>query len=178
MECHQNTDKLAKRSSLKKLCNDDPDQSHHSSSRRSTSSSSFNVSFSSLEMRSYNVTVGDAPTSAGPPVSLDWEYDPNSTCYDVDYYESYRSLEAPRRSKAELLMPAYHRRDLLNKEWGYSRGQVDRAALEAKKVAEERKKTRQNLKLQPMEEAIETTKNKLRKLKVTLQRKKINEDGK
>ena len=122
-------------------------------------------------MRSYNVTVGDAPTSHGPPVSLDWEYDPNPTSYDIDYYESYRSNEAPRRNKAELLMPASHRRDLLNQEWGYSRGQVDRAAVAAKKVAEERKKTIQNLKLQPMEEAIETTKKKLGKLKAKLWRK-------
>ncbi len=55
-----------------------------------------NVSFSSLEIRSYNVTLGDAPTSNGPPISLSWEYDPSATEeYHVDYYENYRADQAP-----------------------------------------------------------------------------------
>ena len=136
-------------------------------------SSAFNVSFTSLEMRSFNLTVGDAPCSAGPPVSLDWEYNADSTTtYDVDSYERFRANEAPRRNKSELLMPASHRRDLLSKEWGYSRRQVDQAAIEARKVAEGRKKTRKNLKMQPVEEALENTKRKLSKWKSKISRSK------
>ena len=52
-----------------------------------------NVSFSSLEIRSYNVTLGDAPTASGPPVTLSWEYNPTSESYDVDRY--IRVLQGP-----------------------------------------------------------------------------------
>eukprot|EP00956_Cyclotella_meneghiniana_P000987 scaffold1165_cov87-Cyclotella_meneghiniana.AAC.1 len=116
-------------------------------------------------MRSYNIIPGDAPTSSGPPVSLDWDYDPtNVTTYNLDEYETYRTNEAPRRNKSELLMPPSHRRQLLSDEWGYSRYQVDAAAVEARRVAENRCKTRKNLKLQPMEEMMEGTKKRLGKL--------------
>jgi len=44
------------------------------SSMKSTGSNKMrrNVSFGSLEIRSYPVTLGDAPTTNGPPVQLDW----------------------------------------------------------------------------------------------------------
>jgi hypothetical protein len=48
------------------------------------------VSFTSLEIRSYPITLGDAPTSNGPPVSLDWEHNPQSTqVYKIDSYEQH-----------------------------------------------------------------------------------------
>ncbi|KAL3805614.1 hypothetical protein HJC23_005858 [Cyclotella cryptica] len=125
-----------------------------------------NVAFSSLEIRSYNITLGDAPSSTGPPISLDWGYDPTSTAtYDVDYYESYRSNEAPRRTKSELLMPASHRRELLMSEAGCTRVQIDQALMEARKVVKARNTTRKNLAWQPMQEALENTKRTLGKWK-------------
>jgi hypothetical protein len=127
-----------------------------------------NVSFSSLEIRSYNIIPGDAPTTSGPPISLDWDYDPGSTTtYDVNYYESFRSNEAPRRNKSELLMPGSYRREMLmSREWGYTKGQVDRAAVEARRVAEGRSKMRKNLKMQGVEEVIESTRRKFKSLNV------------
>eukprot|EP00984_Skeletonema_dohrnii_P025504 scaffold14689_cov139-Skeletonema_dohrnii-CCMP3373.AAC.1 len=56
------------------------DESQSSTRRR-------DVCFTSLEIRSYGVTLGNAPTFYGPPVSLvlDWDYDPAETeTYEVD----------------------------------------------------------------------------------------------
>ncbi|KAL7518465.1 hypothetical protein ACHAWX_003287 [Stephanocyclus meneghinianus] len=154
-------DEPVRRSSMKKNCSDDSNHSNDGIIQNVP-----NVAFSSLEIRSYNITLGDAPSSTGPPISLDWEYDPKSTAtYDVDYYESYRSNEAPRRSKSELLMPASHRRELLMSEAGCTRVQIDQALIEARKVVKARKTTRKNLAWQPMQEVLESTKKTFGKLK-------------
>ena len=154
------------RSSTKKTCTYD---SNHSSD--GIIQSSPNVAFSSLEIRSYNITLGDAPSLTGPPISLDWGYDPNSTAtYDVDYYESYRSNEAPRRTKSELLMPASHRRELLMSEAGCTRVQIDQALLDARRVVKARKSTRKNLAWQPIQEVLENTKRTFGKLKYNVRK--------
>eukprot|EP00585_Thalassiosira_rotula_P011525 CAMPEP_0196140524 /NCGR_PEP_ID=MMETSP0910-20130528/7398_1 /TAXON_ID=49265 /ORGANISM="Thalassiosira rotula, Strain GSO102" /LENGTH=139 /DNA_ID=CAMNT_0041401397 /DNA_START=237 /DNA_END=655 /DNA_ORIENTATION=- len=58
-----------------------------------------NVSFSSLEIRSYNITLGDAPTPNA--ISLDWEYDPSATEeHQVDHYEHHRNENAPPSEQA------------------------------------------------------------------------------
>lgn len=150
-----------RRSSMKKNCSHD---SNHNND--GIIQSAPNVAFSSLEIRSYNITLGDAPSSTGPPISLDWGYDPKSTAtYDVDYYESYRSNEAPRRTKLELLMPASHRRELLMSEAGCTRVQIDQALMEARKVVKARNTTIKNLAWQPMQEVLESTKRTFGKLK-------------
>ena len=60
------------RSSLKKESSDS--LYNLDSSMKSTGSNKMrrNVSFGSIEIRSYPVTLGDAPTTNGPPVQLDW----------------------------------------------------------------------------------------------------------
>eukprot|EP00581_Thalassiosira_minuscula_P030754 CAMPEP_0183764932 /NCGR_PEP_ID=MMETSP0739-20130205/10608_1 /TAXON_ID=385413 /ORGANISM="Thalassiosira miniscula, Strain CCMP1093" /LENGTH=429 /DNA_ID=CAMNT_0026003531 /DNA_START=332 /DNA_END=1621 /DNA_ORIENTATION=+ len=123
-----------------------------------------NVSFSSLEIRSYNVTLGDAPTSNGPAVSLDWEYDPSATAsYCIDKYEEFRTDEAPRRSKQEMIMPPMHRQYLLMREAGFTRSQIQQAMEEAKRVARGRQKTVRNVRLgiTPVEEKLEKAKRKI-----------------
>jgi len=122
-----------------------------------------NVSFSSLEIRTYNVTLGDAPTSNGPPVSLGWDYDPDATVeQSIDHYENYRA-EAPRRNKHEMLMPAAHREYLLMREAGFSRGEIKVAMYEAQRTAKQREKTLKGvmLGLQPVQEVLEKTKRRL-----------------
>ncbi len=97
-----------------------------------------NVSFTSLEIRSYGVTLGNAPTLYGPPVTLDWDYDPAETeTYDVDAYEYHRYA---RRTKSELVIPPSHREYRLMQS-GFSRSQIKLAMEEAKQAAKEREKT-------------------------------------
>ncbi|KAL7484952.1 hypothetical protein ACHAW6_010551 [Cyclotella cf. meneghiniana] len=121
-----------------------------------------NVSFSSLEIRSYNLTLGDAPTSKGPAISLDWEYDPQSTVVQIDDYENER--RSTRRSKHEMLMPPSYRQYLLMREAGFTRGEIQRAVDQARRLAKERERTRRNLALQPVEEVLETAKKKFGRL--------------
>lgn len=116
-----------------------------------------NVSFASLEIRSYNVTLGDAATSNGPPVSLDWQYDPQSQVIEIDTYENHKTP----RSRQELVMPASHRKYLLMREAGFTRSEIQRAMDEAKMTAKRRERTKKTLHLQPLEEALEGTKRKI-----------------
>lgn len=96
------------------------------------------VSFTNLEIRSYGVTLGNVATLNGPPVTLDWDYDPAETeTYDVDAYEYHRY---ERRTKSELVIPPSHREYLLMQS-GFSRSEIKLAMEEAKQEAKEREKT-------------------------------------
>eukprot|EP00956_Cyclotella_meneghiniana_P029240 scaffold70262_cov88-Cyclotella_meneghiniana.AAC.5 len=120
-----------------------------------------NVSFTSLEIRSYPMTLGDAPTSTGPPITLDWDYDPTqSEVVTIDHYERHKTP----RAKHEMFMPASHRQYLLMREAGVSRSAIKSAVKEARKIAKERERTRKNLRLQPVEEMVENTKRRIGRL--------------
>ena len=99
-----------------------------------------NVSFSHLEIRCYDITLGDAPTSHGPPITLDWSYDKVKTAiYGVDAYESCRQ----RRTRSELIMPPSYREERLADE-GFTRSEIKRAIEEAQRAFKERQKTAKN----------------------------------
>ncbi|EJK71449.1 hypothetical protein THAOC_07109, partial [Thalassiosira oceanica] len=62
------------------------------------------VRFDKLSIREYPIVIGDSPsTSRGVPLSIGWEYEPESTV-DVDTYETTRDIGGvcERRSKSEL----------------------------------------------------------------------------
>ncbi|EJK60039.1 hypothetical protein THAOC_19676 [Thalassiosira oceanica] len=122
-----------------------------------------NVSFSSIEIRSYARTMGDAPTTNGIPVQLDWKYDPDAEEYSVDDYESYR-VDVPRRDNVEMHMPPCHRQYLLMREWGFTRGEIKAQMEIVKKAAKDRHKTISTLKYQPYEERLEKTRRVFGKL--------------
>jgi len=112
------------------------------SSIRSTDTTKSVVSFASLEIRAYRVTLGDQPTAHGPPVSLGWDYDASDTReYDVERYEAHRASAVPRRRPTELLLSAEDREGLLE-EAGFGPGELRRAAEEAKGVLRQREKSR------------------------------------
>ena len=113
-----------------------------SASRRSAARQQRSVSFSNLEIRSYSVTLGTTPTFNGPPIALDWNYDPSETeKFDVDAYEHYRDT---RRTRSELVIPPSHREYCLMQS-GFSRSQIKLAMDEAKTAAKEREKTIKSL---------------------------------
>ena len=106
------------------------------------------------------MTLGDAPTSSGPPVSLDWDYDPTPEIVTIDHYEQTKT----RKETREMFMPASHRQYLLMREAGISRGAIKSAVKESRKIAKERERTRKNLRLQPMEEMVENTRRRIGRL--------------
>lgn len=69
-----------------------------------------NVSWDRIEVREYDITIGDNPcVSYGPPIGLDWRYTVLGTV-GIDEFEENRH---PRRNIREMMMNYYHRVDLL-----------------------------------------------------------------
>ncbi|KAL3763776.1 hypothetical protein ACHAW5_000349 [Stephanodiscus triporus] len=146
------------------------DGSQRSANSAASSGMKRNVSFSSLEIRSYDITLGDAPTVNGPPISLDWKYDPAETrrC-SIDAYENETNDDARectrrlRRDRQELLMPSSHRQYLLMREWGFSRGEIEGAMKEARRASQRRARTVRNARngFDLLEESFETVRKKV-----------------
>lgn len=78
------------------------------------------VSFSTLELHSHELVLGDNPsTMVGPPLSIGWKKLHTDTV-SVDDFEHHRG---ERRERASLVMPCIDReRELLF--WGYSRSEM------------------------------------------------------
>jgi hypothetical protein len=98
------------------------------------------TSFSTLEIREYNVTIGDNPGGRqGPPLSLDWNYCEDRTLkIDIDRYEQMR---APRRKKHEMYMPGNIRMWTLMKYLGYSLREIEDASKAADLIRKKRAKS-------------------------------------
>ena len=95
------------------------------------------TSFSHLEIREYNLALGDNPGGRdGPPISLDWNYCPKSTIrVDIDRYEESRP---PRRARHEMYMPGSLRMWTLMKEMGYTLREIQDASNLAASVRKKR----------------------------------------
>ena len=128
------------------------DASEHSMKR--------NVSFSSLEIRSYGMTLGPNLSSSGPPVSLDYSNHKSTEDHDIESYEQRRSVtpenpepENPRRSKCDLFLLPSQRHYLLMRDAGFSRMQIKAATEEAQRAAKEREKgAKRSIRLDEMRE--------------------------
>jgi hypothetical protein len=98
------------------------------------------TSFSTLEIREYNITIGDNPGGkAGPPISLDWNYSERNTVrMCIDKYEKTRP---PRRARHEMYMPGKIRMWTLLKELGYTLRDIDSASKAADSIRKKRQKS-------------------------------------
>eukprot|EP00540_Astrosyne_radiata_P022313 CAMPEP_0116842710 /NCGR_PEP_ID=MMETSP0418-20121206/11671_1 /TAXON_ID=1158023 /ORGANISM="Astrosyne radiata, Strain 13vi08-1A" /LENGTH=132 /DNA_ID=CAMNT_0004473357 /DNA_START=199 /DNA_END=598 /DNA_ORIENTATION=+ len=75
------------------------------------------VSFGSLTVRKYDLTLGDSPSvSSGLPLSLDWTYRQRQPV-SIETYEANRR---PRRSEESLKMSPERRHKMLVEEFGVS----------------------------------------------------------
>jgi hypothetical protein len=100
-----------------------------------------NVSFHKIEIREYQRTLGDNPSvSSGPPMALDWKYNPHHHVLDVDDYEKNKTS----RSKIELVMPKSIREDILKQDWDVSRSEMQAMAKEINITKRGRRATAMN----------------------------------
>ena len=127
------------------------------------------VRFDTVEFREYARILSDNPsTTAGPPIGLDWRYDPKDTVtLDVNSYESYRdgaeSGERTRRTKQELIIPSDVRQEML-REAGYSRQEIAAAVRNARKVKERRTVSFHQQKYDPIYERVETLRHGIKRI--------------
>jgi hypothetical protein len=95
-----------------------------------------NVHFHEIEIALYPVQIGDNPTADGVPISLGWVVDEIHS-FSLDDYES--SKPEPR-SRAEFLMPAQVRRDMLE-NLGFTAIEMFNAVQELNKIKRSRQKS-------------------------------------
>ncbi len=113
------------------------------------------VSFSNLQIREYDVTLGDHPScSFGPPVSLGWDYQ-DAQVVPLEKYEKARSNKFPRRKSPQLRLSYDVRKYLLLKTKGYTKAELREAMKEVERIKHERKMTDMMRPLEPLDEVME-----------------------
>ncbi|OEU10049.1 hypothetical protein FRACYDRAFT_263937 [Fragilariopsis cylindrus CCMP1102] len=119
-----------------------PSASSHNSFPSSLSVVKRNVSFGTMQIRQYNVTISDNPScSHGPPIQLSWEYDKGKEIIvSVESYEESRTTDGdnPRREHDQLLLSFHERHFLLIKQGRCSKREIKRTMKEVKRVKRER----------------------------------------
>eukprot|EP00566_Odontella_aurita_P019712 CAMPEP_0113557134 /NCGR_PEP_ID=MMETSP0015_2-20120614/17625_1 /TAXON_ID=2838 /ORGANISM="Odontella" /LENGTH=294 /DNA_ID=CAMNT_0000458531 /DNA_START=337 /DNA_END=1221 /DNA_ORIENTATION=+ /assembly_acc=CAM_ASM_000160 len=119
------------------------------------------LKFADLQIREYSRAVGDNPSvSAGPPLSMGWEYNEAQTI-PLDDYESCRG---PRRTSPEMAVPRSIRESLLKNEWGVPRSDIAHAVREVVRTKNRRRTTVQNMdKFARAEELAESARRKCKR---------------
>mmetsp|Transcript_26340 Transcript_26340/g.37103 ORF Transcript_26340/g.37103 Transcript_26340/m.37103 type:complete len:289 (+) Transcript_26340:172-1038(+) len=149
---------------LAKIQQDSISSSIHSESTRRDAKirrSSSSVSFKDVQIRDYDLTIGDNPSvSYGPPISLDWEYEERSPLC-INEYESSRQ---PRRSLRQMGLNYYERINILSHTYGYSEEDLKLAKKETKKVKKQRSLTRALVKLHMVEDFVESAGRKAKRV--------------
>ncbi|EEC48049.1 predicted protein [Phaeodactylum tricornutum CCAP 1055/1] len=121
-----------------------------------------NIEFKELHIREYARTLGDNPScSSGPPVSISWEFDPETKIISVDEYEDTRP---PRRTHFEMILPRDLRQSMLRKEWDITQLQIAAAVRANIKAKNQRRSTVNNIgKATKIEEMMEKAGKKVRR---------------
>ena len=96
-----------------------------------------NVTFSTLEFRSYPYGLGNHPDCIrGAPITIEWS-PINTYSISVDKFEN---AKPPKRSMQELMMPASERKRILLSH-GVSIHDIHGASISARRDKENRRKT-------------------------------------
>ena len=115
------------------------------------------VSFTVVEISEHSPALGDHPdVSSGPPLSISWKFE-RRTSLDFESYEEFR--EPRRRSRSEIVIPNFERRQMLRHE-GYSNREIDIAAREAQEIKMKRRDT-----LEKMDSAMERVQDRMKSVK-------------
>lgn len=132
----------------------------NTSSSRSVISTRSEVSFDSVGIREFPITLGDNPTALGPPVQLDYTRTEITKTMNLDHYEQERKRK-PRRSMHQLRMSTRQRHVILREERKLSQEVINQAVLHAKEVRLQRLQTQsQSWIEQQLDEATESAQRK------------------
>lgn len=139
------------KSAMSTDCSDSED------STMSTTSANANVKFSLIEIRDYDVTLGDNPSCVyGPPISLDWEYEVRDPIC-INAYEEARPV---RRKMHQMHMLSRHRAILLKTKAGVTDDEIEMVMEEMKQIRKGRKMTKMSLPFAKLQEAAESAQRK------------------
>lgn len=119
------------------------------------------VSFDTVDIKEFPMTLGDHPSAAsGPPVTLDWEKIESERCVALDDYEASRT---PRRSRRQLKLSLRDRKGILQKQ--FSAAEVNKAWQEARQIREQRRETIQRgMMMMFLDDMVETTNRRVGKI--------------
>jgi hypothetical protein len=121
------------------------------------------VSFGTVQIRSYERILEVNPsTSSGPSVGIGWHYE-EATQLSVSELESLKDNEIGRRSVHQLILPRHVREETL-RECGYTSQQIANAVRRNIKAKNQRMQTIHNLRGQKVEEMVERSSRKVRRL--------------
>lgn len=118
------------------------------------------VQFGSVLVRDYEMILGDHPCcSYGPPVTLDWDY-LEYEALEVNEYEFHRP---PRKGIRKMGLNYYKRKQLLS-DAGYTDADFKLSKKRIGRAKFNRSLTRQILPLMKVEDAIESSYRKIKRL--------------
>ena len=107
--------------------------------RGDESSVARSVSFDKVELREFNMTLGDHPSAVtGPPIAIDWEKEARVSSISLDDYERSRN---PRRHRRQLKMSMRTRCGILERQTNFSSHEITKAWEEALLVRKQRMET-------------------------------------
>lgn len=111
------------------------------------------VSFSSVQMRHHDRTVGHNPSVSdnGPALDLAWEYD-EETSIPLEEYEENRE---PRRNKSDLMLRRHEREKILRFDHSVSNEELKEAVKEIRKAKTCRRDTLNRMKYEGVHEVQE-----------------------
>lgn len=122
------------------------------------------ISFTNLEIREYDLTIGDNPSvSYGPPVQLSWQYSQGET-RDLEDYESQKMMDRSRgRRSCCVENISWAKREAMLKRQGFSQHDIDAKVKEVNKIKQRRSVTRALVATGRTEEALESAGRKLKR---------------
>ena len=135
---------------------------------------SLKVSFSHLQIRTYETILGDNPScTGGPSLSIGWRYNPEHFESTVDEYELKQDelYGGPgiRPLDIDLVLHRSERESILLK-LGYTQSDLAEAVRRLNKAKSKRRQTVHNLPVMFLEEKVESCKRSLGRLFTTRQR--------
>lgn len=130
------------------------------SNRLTSSSSKREVSFHTVVIREYGMTLGDNPScSYGPPVCLDWDYEETKKV-KLDEYEQSRNK---RRTMRQMVLSYYKRFEILQNA-GYSSGEMKAATRQVNKAKRQRDTTKFFMPVMGVESVVRSAGRKVKRV--------------